>query len=816
MAKRIKLLDLEKELGLTSEVLISKLKELGIKVTSKSKTLSEEEAQKARGALIKKEVTLSEVRKGDMVEKRVRRTIIRRRRVEPSEASSEVVEEASESVSEDVRPQESLKPQAQVSSPLEKAEEKKEKQEVRKTVRPSAPKLNIVASKEKTFKKGTEEEITDEEKLARAKAKAVQEEEELARKRRKAFIKRRAEEFDINQFSRSERIYQGKKKKIVDKSKMKSTVLTTPKAHKRLIKMAEAIKVSDLANELKMKGSEIVKKLMDMGSMVTLNQAIDAQTATLIAQEYGFEVQSEVVTEDQFLKRESIETKDLVLRPPVVTVMGHVDHGKTSLLDAIRQTDVAAGEAGGITQHIGASMVIIEKDKRITFIDTPGHEAFSAMRARGAKTTDIVILVVAADDGLMPQTKEAIAHAREANVPIVVAINKIDKPNADPERVKKQLADYDLLPEEWGGKTITCSISAKQKQGIKELLEMVLLQADMLELKASPKKLAQGVVLEAKVAKGLGPVATVLVQQGTLKRGDILVVGTTMGKVRLLMDDKGKNLQTALPSYAVEVSGLQTVPPAGELFYCFKDEKDAEALVQFRKARMLAQADAKAVEKVSLESLYEKMKEGLLQELKFVVKADVQGSVEVMKETIEKLSNSQVKMNVIYSNAGSISESDVNLASASNAILIGFNIRPDSNARVLIKSQGVDFRQYNVIYDVEDDLKKAMQGLLAPEITENIIGRVEIRKIFKVSKVGTIAGCFVTEGKITRKASVRLLRDAVEIYSGKLSSLKRFKDDAREVTQGYECGLSIEDYNDLKEGDILEAFVMEEKEQVLS
>ncbi|MBI2645860.1 MAG: translation initiation factor IF-2 [Deltaproteobacteria bacterium] len=440
--------------------------------------------------------------------------------------------------------------------------------------------------------------------------------------------------------------------------------------------------------------------------------------------------------------------------------------------------------------------------------DTPGHEAFSAMRARGAKTTDIVILVVAADDGIMPQTKEAIAHAREANVPIMVALNKIDKPGVQIDRVKKQLADLDLLAEDWGGKTVVAPVSAKANKGIKELLELILIQADILELKANPTQLAEGVVLEAKVVRGLGPVATILLQQGTLKKGDILVLGTAFGKVRLLIDDHGRQLKEAFPSYAVEVSGLESVPQAGDHFYCFKSEQEARKLIGLR---MQKQEEQKPEEsKVTLESLYAKMKEGEVKEFKIVVKADVQGSVEVIKQTIEKLSTPQVKMSVIYTAAGAISESDVNLAAASGAVIIGFNIRPDPKAQELAKAQKVDIKLYSIIYELIDDLKKAMLGKLEPTLQETVLGRAEVRNIFKVSKVGTVAGCSVVNGKVTRTCKVRLLRDSAVIFTGKILSLKRFKDDAKEVLQGYECGIGLENYNDIKEGDVIEAFIVEE------
>ncbi|MBI4040246.1 MAG: translation initiation factor IF-2 [Deltaproteobacteria bacterium] len=806
MSKRLKLEEVLKELTLTPAQLQEKFAEIGVKFSVRSKTLAEEQVDALKDHLkSKKQVTLGEVRRGDLIEKRVMGSVIRRRRVElaPGETQIAPGPTLEKEVEKKVAPD-----KEEISSKPALEKEASRLVGVQKTKPSIQPKLKVVEEAPKPI---SGKELSEEEKiLAQKKAeKLLLDEAELAKKRRKAFISRRTAEFDINQFGRSERLYQPKKKKVVDKSRMQSTQLTMPKAAKRVIKISGQISISDLATELKVKSSEIIQKLMAMGMMVTLNQKIDAETAALIAQEYQYEIQNEVITEEHLLKQSQISESMAKPRFPVVTVMGHVDHGKTSLLDAIRQTDVVAQEAGGITQHIGASMVALEGGRRMTFIDTPGHEAFSAMRARGAKTTDIVILVVAADDGIMPQTKEAIAHAREAQVPIVVAINKIDKPGANVERVKKQLSEVDLLSEDWGGKTIVCEISAKQKTGIKELLEMIWLQAEVLELKAAPDIPATGVVLEAKLAKGLGPVATILVQQGTLKRGDFLVMGDCFGKARLLMDDKGKMLDQAGPAFAIEISGLESVPRAGETFYAFKQEADAKALIHFR-ATSFKTKEVEPEPKLSLESLYEKMQQGNLEEVKFIVKADVQGSVEVVKDIIEKLKTEKIKTKVIFASAGAITESDVHLAAASHAILIGFNIRPDSKAKELIKTQKVDARLYEIIYDVSDDLKKALLGKLEPEHKEVFLGRAEIRQIFKVSKVGQIAGCFVTEGVINRKAHVRLLRDNKIIYTGRLSSLKRFKDDAREVAQGFECGLGIENYNDLKLGDTIEAFVVEE------
>ena len=806
---KIKLTDLAKEFSLSPKELTDQLMKGGYKLLPRAHFVTEQQAAEIRGLWSDKRISLTETRKGDLLEKRVERGVIRRRKVQlEPETKPPAADQPPTSLP-------LLKKEKPSEQSVEKAEEKpvspppKAKPDFKKAskVKLVSPKeiMPVSANKPVIGKSGEAKRISEEQQTAL---------DELAKKRKKAFIQKRAQEFDLTAFSRIERIYQPKKKKVVDKSKMKFTSMTTPKASKRIIQMEEQITVSSLASMLKIRVSDIIKKLMGMGTMVTANQVIDADTAVAVASEYGFTVKSESVSETQLLKRRAPRTENLILRPPVVTIMGHVDHGKTTLLDALRKTDVASGEAGGITQHIGAYMVHVGKNRMITFIDTPGHEAFSAMRARGAKTTDIVILVVAADDGIMPQTKEAIAHAKEAGVALMVAINKIDKPGAQVEKVKKGLADMELLPEDWGGKTVVAEVSAKTQKGLNELLELVLLQAEVLELKADPEMLAEGVVIEAHLTKGLGPVATILVQRGTLHQGDYVVMGTTWGKVRTLRDDQGSPFHQAGPSFAVEIAGLDKVPDVGECFFAFDQEEDAQQLVRFRCAKE-KDKQQQPDQKITLEALYEKMKEASLNELKFVVKADVQGSVEVMKQTIEQLSTNQIKMNVIYASAGGITESDVNLAAASGAILIGFNIRPDSKAREPVKKFGVDLRLYTVIYDVVDDLKKAMLGLLKPTYKEKIIGRVEVRNIFHVSKVGTIAGCAVTEGKITRKSELRLIRDAKVIYTGKLASLKRFKNDAKEVQQGYECGLSIEGYNDLKEGDVIEAFEMEEVEKTL-
>ncbi len=579
------------------------------------------------------------------------------------------------------------------------------------------------------------------------------------------------------------------------------------------ITIPESISVKDLSTELKKTSSEIIKKLLGYGILATINNEVDFDTAFLIAGEFGVTAhKKEVVTDEDILFDDSEDKEDeLKPRPPVIVVMGHVDHGKTSLLDAVRSTNVIEGEAGGITQAIGAYKVEIN-GREITFLDTPGHEAFTAMRARGAQITDIAILVVAANDGVMPQTVEAINHAKAAGIPIIVAINKIDVEGANPDKVKQELAEYELVPEEWGGDTIFVPISAKKKINIDNLLEMVLLVADMKELKANPNKQAKGVVIEAKLDKSKGPVATMLVQRGTLDVGDTILVGSVIGRIRTMTDDKGHRVKKAGPSTPVEITGLTSVPEAGDTFYEVKDEKTAKHLMERRKRQARDKA-LNATTKVTLDDLFSQIEKGNLKQLNLIVKADVQGSVEAVKQALEKLSNDEVKVKVIHANVGAITESDVTLASVSNAIIIGFNVRPEALAKDMAEKSEVEIKTYSVIYNAIEDVEAAMKGMLDPVFKETIIGNAEVRQIFKISNVGTIAGCYVTDGKVARNAGVRVLRDNVVIHDGKLISLKRMKDDAKEVTKGFECGIQIEDFNDIKEGDIIEAYIMEQVKQ---
>ncbi|EES91526.1 translation initiation factor IF-2 [Clostridium sp. K25] len=575
-----------------------------------------------------------------------------------------------------------------------------------------------------------------------------------------------------------------------------------------VIEMEDTITVKELADKLNKPTTEVIKQLMFMGVMAAINQELDLSTAEKLAEKFNAVI---VQKEDETIAQESEEENEdfgTQKRPPVVTVMGHVDHGKTSILDAIRKEKVTSTEAGGITQHIGAYTVEINGEK-ITFLDTPGHEAFTTMRARGAQVTDIVILVVAADDGIMPQTVEAINHCKAAEVPIIVAINKIDKPAANIDRVKQELTEHNLIPEDWGGDVVTVPVSAHTKEGLDSLLEMITLTAEVEELKADPERKAKGTVIEAKLDKGRGPVASLLVQNGTLKVGDSIIVGNTYGRIRAMFDDKGKNIKSAGPSIPVEILGLSEVPAAGDRFNVVKDEKTARNMADKRKEKLRAER-IQSSNRVSLEDLYNQIQEGKVKELDVIVKADVQGSVEAVTQSLEKLSTDSVKVRVIHGAVGAISETDVTLSAASNAIIIGFNVRPSNNASVLAEKEGVTVRTYRVIYDALDDIKAAMVGMLEPEYREAVLGSAEVRAVYKISSVGTIAGCYVLNGKITRDSSVRIIRDGIVIFETEISSLKRFKDDAKEVAKGYECGLSVEKFNDIKEGDIIEAFTMEE------
>ncbi|MCC8074580.1 MAG: translation initiation factor IF-2 [Clostridiales bacterium] len=581
------------------------------------------------------------------------------------------------------------------------------------------------------------------------------------------------------------------------------------------VEIPDEITVGELASRMKKTGAEVVKRLMMNGIMASMSDTIDFDTAAFIAEELGCKVEKEVVVtiEEKLIDTTEDAEENLEPRAPVVVVMGHVDHGKTSLLDKIRSTNVTAGEAGGITQAIGAYQVKVPGGKIVTFLDTPGHEAFTAMRARGAMVTDIAILVVAADDGIMPQTVEAINHAKAAGIPIVVAINKMDLPGADPERIKQELTKYDLLAEDWGGDTIVCPISAKTGEGIDELLEMVLLTAEMRELRANPNRAAKGAVIEARLDKGRGPVATLLVQNGTLKQGDVIIAGTAVGRVRAMTDYRGRRLKSAGPSVPVEITGMAEVPSAGDDFYAVADERMARELAEQRKQEQKAAAAAPTAKKVSLDDLFSQIQEGEVKDLNIIVKADVQGSVEAVKQNLEKLSNDEVRVRVIHGGVGAVNESDIMLASTSNAIIVGFNVRPDPAAKAMAERNKVDMRMYRVIYECIEEIEAAMKGMLAPTFKEVELGRVEVRQVYKITNVGIVAGSYVLEGKVTRNAQLRLVRDGIVIHEGNIASLQRFKDSVREVQAGYECGITLEKFSDIKVGDIFECFQMEEVEK---
>lgn len=622
--------------------------------------------------------------------------------------------------------------------------------------------------------------------------------------------------FSATEYRKREMVFQPRKKKTVLNREAMRTEITVPKASKRVIKVTESMSVSELAQNLGIKIPELTKKLMGGGIMATVNTVLDFDTIALIVPEFGFEAQNvhqsaeELIEDVAFGELEA----EKVLRPPVVTVMGHVDHGKTTLLDAIRKSNVAKGEAGGITQHIGAYSVTTEDGRHITFIDTPGHEAFTAMRARGANVTDIVIIVVAADDGVMPQTVEAINHAKAAGVPIIVAVNKMDRQGANPDRIKQQLSEHQLVPEEWGGDTAFCPVSALKGDGIRELLENVYVNAEVLELKSNPKRSATGVVIEARMDRGRGCVATLLVRDGTLKAGQFLVAGTVAGKVRAMLNDRGERIDEAGPGTPVEILGLNQPPLAGDRFDITPSENAAQEIAQARLKEAAAKTTA-STPKVTLEELFAKVQKGDLKELVVVLKADVAGSVEAVKGLLDKLGTDEIKVKIVHSAVGGVTESDVLLASTAKGIVVGFNVRPDGAASALAKEQGVEIKTYTIVYELIDDIKKSMSGLLAPEVVEKAMGRAEVREIFVVPKMGAIAGCLISDGKINRNSLLRLVRDGRVVYEGKVGSLRRFKDDVKEVAAGFECGIGIENFNDIKAGDVIEAFVRENVARVI-
>lgn len=686
---------------------------------------------------------------------------------------------------------------------------------------------DVVAQLERSFKQEQKQEqkqeMKTEEKKEPVKKPVLEQfeedDDEVIQKKvpiKKAVVKNReGKKHDLQIQQKEKKIFNNKKNKK-QKPQQAPQQEVQKKKEKELpkkITFEGSLTVAELAKKLGKEPSEIIKKLFMLGIIATINKDLDKDAIELICSDYGVEVEEKVtVDETEFETIEIVDNpEDLVERPPVVTIMGHVDHGKTTLLDSIRHTKVTEQEAGGITQHIGAYQVVVN-GKKITFLDTPGHEAFTTMRARGAQVTDIVILVVAADDGVMPQTVEAINHAKAANVPIIVAVNKIDKPTANPDRVMQELMEYELVPEEWGGDTIYCKLSALTGEGIDNLLEMILLVSEMEELKANPNRRATGTVIEAKLDKGRGPVATLLVQSGTLRVGDPIVVGYTYGRVRAMTNDLGRRVKEAGPSTPVEITGLNEVPQAGDRFMVFEDEKKARQIGEARAQKQIVQQRSVKA-RVSLDDLFEKIKQGEMKELNIIVKADVQGSVEALVAALQKIEVEGVRVKIIHSGVGAVTEYDIMLASASNAIVIGFNVRPDANAKRVAEAEKVDIRLHRIIYKVIEEIEAAMKGMLDPEYEEKVIGQAQVRQTFKVSKVGTIAGCYVTDGKITRDSSVRLIRQGIVVYEGQIDTLKRYKDDVKEVAQGYECGITIKNFNDIKEGDVIEAYIMQEVER---
>lgn len=863
--------ELAKELGLESKVLIARLEKIGISVKAASSSLNEDEVERA-----KKELTAGELR--EVVEQRIKTTVIRRRTVvtavEPPPEAAPVEEvrprekededklkKAPAAKAEKIKKEKLSEAAAEKPAKVSKAEAAKSVEEPVAAVPPAEEK---VPAGEQIHKEETaphaEEEIkagkaakpapvgvkptiitkhkivrSEPDKVAPSKVPAKPGERISAPPAEKP---KKKGKYQVEVFIEEEKTIPTKKilEKKIEKRlkrqdderevvfskwreakkaapvKMKKTEITVPKAIKRRIRIGETITVGDLAKRMGIKVSEIINKLMSMGVMATINQAIDYDTATLVASDFSFQIEPAEAEFDESVLKAPSTPENLKPRAPVVTIMGHVDHGKTSLLDVIRQTNVTDGETGGITQAIGAYHVHIN-NRDIVFLDTPGHEAFTAMRARGAQVTDIVVLIVAADDGVMNQTVEAIHHAKVAGVPIIVAINKIDKPGADPEKIKQALTEHGLLSEQWGGDTIFCEVSAKKKTNIEELLEMILLQADVMELKADPDRPVRGIIIESKLDKGRGPVATVLIQEGTLREGDSFISKTEFGRVRAMINDQGKRIKEAGPSIPVEVIGFSSVPQTGAEFFCVEDEKKARSISDYwtRKAR---EKELSSLSKVTLEQLYQRIKDGV-KECNVIIKADVQGSIEAISDALNKLSTDDIKLKIIHSSTGAISETDVMLASASQAIIIGFNVRPDARVAEVAQQESVEIKLYDIIYNVIADVRAAMEGLLEPEYREVVQGRAEVRELFKVPKVGTIAGCYVTDGKIMRSNNLRLLRDGVVVFDGKILSLKRFKDDAREVLTGFECGIGIEGFNDIHLGDIIEAYLTEELEKKL-
>ena len=855
MATSKKVQEVAKELNVTSKEIIEKLAEVGIEVKSYSSSLEEEHLGIIMDIFSQtygidfSEAQKEMAKKAAAKEKEKPEEKAPEKKEEPKETKKAEKQEKQEEVKDGTAKKEEVKkPKVKKEKKAEpKKEEIKKEEPKKKETKPKEEVKKSEPQKEKVQKQKKEEPKKAEPKPEQKKKPAPAPEPKKKKKEQKPvkveepkaedfvvkedksvrYVDTRTSTVEIETIETRERLENmvtdrmrdmrggrnSKKKKREESKMIQKEQPKKPEPKKevpKVIEIPETITVGDFAKAMGKTAAEVVKKLMMLGVMATVTQNIDFDTATLIADEFGIELKQEVVVtkEDMLFAEEEDKPEDLKPRPPVVVVMGHVDHGKTSLLDAIRHTSVISTEAGGITQHIGAYGVRLN-DRDITFLDTPGHEAFTTMRARGAQVTDIAILVVAADDGIMPQTIEAINHAKAAGVSIVVAINKIDKEGANVDRVKQMLVEHDLVPEEWGGDTVCVEVSAKKHINIDGLLEMVLLIADMLELKANPNKPAKGTVIEAQIDKGRGPVATVLVQEGTLKVGDIVIAGTAVGHVRAMINDKGRRVKTAGPSTPVEILGLSEAPSGGDHFRVVTDEKLARDVAEARKQEQ-KETRFNSTVKVSLDNLFSQIDEGNMKELNVIIKADVQGSVEAVKQSLEKLSNDEVRVRAIHGGVGAVNESDVMLANASNAIIVGFNVRPDAGAAAAAERQEVDIRLYRVIYQAIEEIEAAMKGMLDPEFKEVVIGHAEVRQTFKVSGVGTIAGAYVTDGKIARNAEIRLVRDGIVVHEGKIDSLKRFKDDAKEVSDGFECGIGIEKFNDVKEGDVIECFIMEE------
>lgn len=848
---------------ISDDEILTRLKGLGVKIKDKVKeepTLAKKDDEKLTSS-------------GEtMVEKRVASTIIRRR-VKPPQPQKEKAEVVEEEVKpEEKKPEKKETVVRRASRKAEKVEEKKEIvqpqdqpeiikiEKIEKKEEHVAPvlterdedeeqneealkgdieiigeekKKEITKVLEEAYKQDLEKDFTlvesepDEgieekkkRKTERLLKKIEEQDAEETKLKKKGILKRKVviKEEDLYTFRRQKaRPIPGRKdrKEKPEEKKIEEKVAEL-KPTKKIVKVGEEIQIGELAKRMNVKAQDIIKKLLPLGIIATVNQDIDFDTAYLVGTELGFEIEKIISIEEEFFAREEEgkeNEKNLHPRPPVVTIMGHVDHGKTLLLDTIRHSNIAEREAGGITQHIGAYVVDVN-GKEIVFVDTPGHEAFTAMRARGARVTDIVVLVVAADDGVMPQTIEAINHAKAANVPIIVAVNKIDRQNANIDKVLKELAEQGLVPEEWGGTTLLAKISAKKKIGITELLELIILQAEMLELKANPDMRASGIIIESELDKGQGPVGTVIIQEGTLKIQDPFIAGTMFGRVRAMIDDKGKRIQKAPPSTPVLVVGFQDVPHGGDRFIATTEERYAKELSRYRQEKLRERETAKS-SRTTLEELYSKMGKSEKIQLGVIIKADVRGTIDAITEALKKLSNDLVEIQIIHGGAGAITETDVNLAMASGAIIIGFNVKPIGKAQALAEQEKIEIRTYSIIYDMIDDVKKAMEGLLEPKLVETDIGKAEVRKVFAVSKIGTVAGSYILEGKVTRNAMARVMRNSNHLFTGKISSLKRFKDDVKEVQAGYECGISLEGFNDLQEGDSLEFFVQEKERQTL-